>query len=229
MIAKKNPKVDLEKKRFAFFQIGLIVAGALTLAIFEYSTIKMEKIEMARIEKPTNVIDDPTYEPVYVAKPIQQKQPKISRIDEGVKGVDKKISDEKKGQVVNKQIDVSDLLKDIDFGDNSVNGIVNPTDIPWVVDKMPQFPGGEEAMMKWVISHIDLPRYAESLNGTVLVNFVINESGEVTNVELAKGFHTDYNQAAIAAIQQMPNWTPGEQAGKPVKVRYNIPIRFVEH
>ena len=110
-------------------------------------------------------------------------------------------------------------------GENSSSENENE-EVYTVVEVMPEFPGGFAAMHKWIGDNIDLPHYVESLNGTVYVRFVVGKDGQISKVTLTKGIHHDYDKASLAVVQKMPKWTPGEQAGKKVNVRYNIPIRF---
>jgi protein TonB len=98
-----------------------------------------------------------------------------------------------------------------------------------VVSQMPEFPGGFAALHKWIGDNINLPHYVESMNGTVYVRFVVGKDGQISKVTLTKGRHHDYDKASLAVVQKMPKWTPGEQAGKKVNVRYDLPIKFVNH
>ena len=94
---------------------------------------------------------------------------------------------------------------------------------------MPEFPGGINAMNRWISENIDLPHYAENLSGTIYVEFVVDKKGEITKVKLSNNLHQDYDNACLAVVSKMPKWTPGEQAGKNVNVRYHLPIKFVSH
>jgi len=226
MIAKKNPKADLEKKRFAFFQIGLILAGALCLAAFEYSNIKFTEVE-----NQTKAIDVLTLnneipkDLVYTSKP---KPKRIKRIDpdHGVNTVDKIIVDNRVIHVdIVKPDDVYDPNeKKSDFDAREGRFPVDTLDI---VEHEPLFPGGEKAMYAWVVNNIEIPEYAYRVNGTIHVSFVVNKLGEVVDVKIAKGIDEIHDRAAIAVVQKMPKWSPGEQFGKPVPVRYHLPIRMI--
>jgi protein TonB len=98
-----------------------------------------------------------------------------------------------------------------------------------IVSVMPQFPGGIAAMNKWIANNIDLPYYTQQLSGTIYVEFVVDKKGAITNVKLSNKMHQDYDNACLAVVSKMPKWTPGEQAGKNVNVRYHLPIKFVSH
>jgi protein TonB len=225
MIAKKkNKKVDLEGKRFAFFQIGLVVAGSLCLAAFEYSTVQLSSVQTEIPEgcELAGVYEEPMVEHIVEAQP--QKKQAVSVIIDQVKVVDKVI----KTTVVSK-IDVVVITDPEDDDSEGIPGVIIPhVDSTYeFVQTMPEFPGGFGAMHKWIGENINLPHYAESLNGVVYVRFVVGKDGSISKVTLTKGIHSDYDKASLAVVQKMPKWTPGEQAGKKVNVRYDLPIKFV--
>ena len=231
MIAKKkNKKADLEGKRFAFFQIGLVIAGALTLAAFEYSGIKFDQLAKNEIEKDiyTNLIVEQQKELIVPQK--QTVKLKIILPDNLIKQVDK-LTDKKVGKIDNSIINEINVDNDGEE-DGDINGTIVMTvdnkiyDFPSI---MPLFPGGVAAMNNWISEHISLPHYAEPINGTIYVRFIVDENGNIANVSLSKTLHHDYDKAALAVVSKMPRWTPGEQAGKKVKVRYDLPIKFINH
>jgi protein TonB len=92
----------------------------------------------------------------------------------------------------------------------------------------PAFPGGEEAMMKYLSSHIRYPSVAErnKLEGLVVVQFVVNEAGAITDMVILKKLGGGTDEEAMRVIKNMPPWQPGKQNGRPVKVRFTLPIRF---
>jgi len=97
-----------------------------------------------------------------------------------------------------------------------------------VVEKMPEYVGGQAALAKFLQSNIVYPAEAKKLGieGKVYLNFVIDEQGNVTNVKLLRGIGGGCDEEAIRVVKLMPKWIPGEQAGKPVKVMFNLPIAF---
>jgi protein TonB len=227
MIAKKSKKADLERKRFAFLQIGLVITGALVFAAFEYTTVKMDSI--AKIDKQDEVFqmmyEQPVEEIVY-HQPTVTKRIQIQTVPEEVKPTDKPIPDP--SDKVNPDIIGEQPITDPGDEGGSTKGIYVPEEKEWMyVEQMPEFPGGDAAMLAWVADNINLPQYAERLNGTVYVRFVVDKDGSVTKVAIAKSLHQDYDNASLAVVKKMPKWTPGEQAGKKVKVQYDLPIKFL--
>ena len=96
------------------------------------------------------------------------------------------------------------------------------------VDKMPEFKGGQEAMVKYLISEIKYPEAAkkDNIQGTVYVGFIIRKTGQVEDSKVLKTVNELLDQEALRVIDAMPDWIPGEKDGKKVDVRYTIPIRF---
>ncbi len=98
-----------------------------------------------------------------------------------------------------------------------------------VVEEMPEFPGGEEALIKYIQSNIVYPQYAREaeIQGTVYVSFVVNEKGEVTDVKVLKGIGGGCDEEAVRVVKSLPKFKPGKQRGRPVKVQMRIPIKFI--
>lgn len=96
------------------------------------------------------------------------------------------------------------------------------------VEVYPEFPGGDEAMFKYIQSRLIYPRLAveNSIEGKVVVEFVVNETGEIHNTKIVRGLKYGCDDEAIRVIKGMPLWKPGKQNGKPVSVYYTLPIQF---
>ena len=96
------------------------------------------------------------------------------------------------------------------------------------VEQMPQYPGGEKQMMKYLSQNIKYPVEAQKqgIQGTVVCRFIVSLTGEVTDVTILKSLTTEIDEEAIRVVSGMPNWTPGKQGGKEVSVYYTLPIRF---
>ena len=225
MIAKKNPKADLEKKRFAFFQIGLIIAGSACLAAFEYSSAKVEKTFAHDLnnEMVTCYFPDPPV--TYIPRPQQEKkrQMVIIRDDITLTDEDDKAND---GAVfIDEKIsfDDSDFMGDED-GDFGI-AVIEDSTIIEVPDKEPQFPGGFAEMARFINKNIDLPDYMME-TGIVYIQFVVNKDGSTEQVQIQRGVSNELDNAAKDVVKKMPNWIPGEQAGKPVRVRFTLPINI---
>ena len=97
-----------------------------------------------------------------------------------------------------------------------------------IVDQMPEYPGGVEAMMKYVAENVKYPEKAkdEEISGRVFISFVIEKDGSVSNVEVKRGIGGGCDEEAVRVIKSLPNWKPGIKDGKPVRVSYMMPINF---
>jgi TonB family protein len=104
-----------------------------------------------------------------------------------------------------------------------------PDDKPFdVVEQMPEFPGGMEALMKFISENVKYPKEAEEkgLQGRVVVRYIIEKDGSISEVEIAKSVNEYLDAEAIRVVNAMPKWKPGKQKGEPVRVKFTIPITF---
>ena len=103
-----------------------------------------------------------------------------------------------------------------------------PEEVFRSVEQMPQFPGGEAALMKFLASHINYPPMAAENNvqGKVIVQFVVDKTGKVGEVKVVRSVDKDLDHEAIRVCQALPKFTPGRQNGRPVSVWYTLPIQF---
>lgn len=97
-----------------------------------------------------------------------------------------------------------------------------------VVEVMPQYPGGQIAMMKYIMENMKYPKQAmkEGIQGRVAVSFIVEKDGSISDVKPILSVHPLLNKEAVRVVKSMPKWTPGKQNGKPVRVRYNLPVMF---
>ena len=96
------------------------------------------------------------------------------------------------------------------------------------VENMPEFPGGSMAMLQYLSGNIKYPEEARDNNiqGRVIISFIIEKDGSITNAEVVKNVHELLDSEALRCVSAMPAWTPGSHQGKPVRVRYTIPLNF---
>ncbi|MEZ3520869.1 MAG: energy transducer TonB, partial [Muribaculaceae bacterium] len=96
------------------------------------------------------------------------------------------------------------------------------------VEQQPEFPGGVQAMYKWLSEHINYPAVAaeEGISGRVIIEFVVSKTGAIENVKIARGRHPALDKEALRVVKEMPNWNPGRNNGVAVKVTYTLPVQF---
>ena len=97
-----------------------------------------------------------------------------------------------------------------------------------IVEKMPQFPGGEKAINEFISKTLQYPVIAQEngIQGKVVCSFIINQDGSVTDAEVVSGVDPSLDREALRIVSAMPKWTPGTQRGKAVRVKYTMPVTF---
>ncbi len=212
-----------EKLRSIYFQIGLIIAGGLTLVAFEWTS-------------PINISDLPApYEidEVEIDFPIIMPEVKIDRPEV------KPIVVPTKSDIIIIVKDVfepepepnPELAKELDFDPDEYKApekvVVEPK-IFTVVEEMPEFKGGLKSLYKFLGENIKYPAREKDagIQGVVHLRFVVGKKGEIRDVEVLRGVNEAINNEAIRVLKAMPNWKPGKQRGKKVRVSYMLPIRF---
>ena len=103
-----------------------------------------------------------------------------------------------------------------------------PDEVFVAVEQDPQYPGGMDALRTFLSKSLNYPRPAANagISGRVFVSFVVNTDGSLTDVHVLKGIGFGCDEEAIRVIRKMPNWRPGKQSGRAVRVKYNLPIVF---
>jgi periplasmic protein TonB len=227
MEQKKTAKADLESKKTIFLQIGLIITLAITLAAFEYKSY--DKLEVEGFGN--NKFVDVPEEMVQITQ--QQNTPPPPAPPATTTVIN----------IVNNDAIVDDDFKiDAEADDNTqmqeytapkvstqvVEEEVSEVEIFTVVEEAPSYPGGDEARIKFLQENIKYPQMAREsgISGTVYVTFVVERDGHVTDVKVMRGIGGGCDEEAIRVINAMPKWNPGKQRGKPVRVQFNMPIKF---
>jgi TonB family protein len=103
-----------------------------------------------------------------------------------------------------------------------------PSEVFVIVEQMPQYPGGDEALMKFINSNVVYPKTAKDkgIQGRVIVRFVVDAEGIVKNPDIIRSANPELDAEALRVIGLLPKWTPGLQGGKKVNVYYTLPITF---
>ena len=97
-----------------------------------------------------------------------------------------------------------------------------------VVEQMPSFPGGNSALMKFLNENIHYPVVAQEngVQGRVVVSFVVERDGHITDVQIARSVDPSLDKEAQRVVKSMPKWIPGKQNGSAVRVKFNVPVSF---
>lgn len=225
MEVKKSPKADLERRKAVFTQIGLVAALAVVLIAFEWTSTDVKKSEfqmVEEIEAEEEIV--PITRQEEVKPPPPPPPPRVSDVLNIVED-DVELDDELD---LNTEMDEN---TEVDFNANVEVEEEDTEDAPvfFIVEEMPEFPGGTEALNKYLVSSVKYPVIAQEngIQGRVYVSFVVNAKGMVEQVKIARGVDPNLDKEALRVVQSMPVWKPGKQRGKPVKVSFTVPINFV--
>ncbi len=226
MELKKSPKADLENKRNIFIQIGLVISLGITLLAFEW-TNRVEQTETLGSLVQQEVEDEiiPITRQEQVQPPPPPPPPKVVEML----------------NIVDDDVEIEDELDimDTEADDNTVIDIApviqqaaeaeETSEVFFIVENMPEFPGGELALRKFIANAIKYPVIAQEngIQGKVYVNFVVDKDGSVTQAKIARGVDGSLDKEALRVVNSLPKWKPGQQRGKPVRVSYTVPISFV--
>jgi protein TonB len=226
--------------------VGAFVCGVLTLSFilaFPYIKKLFEKEE--KVEVVAKTIN---YNELAAPPPIDQNQPPPPKLElpppvkEAIKFLPPKVTEK---EVVEetptieelKQVDVapesSEGTGEIVFDEPVEEATAEPEEDPnkvyMVVEQQPEFPGGLAAMSKFISQNIKYPSQARRMGteGSVFVEFVVDQHGNITNPRVIKGIGSGCDEEAVRVVQKMPPWKPGKQNGKAVKVRFVLPVKFM--
>lgn len=97
-----------------------------------------------------------------------------------------------------------------------------------IVEVMPEFPGGVDSMMSFVAKNVNYPEDAQEkgISGRAMIRFVVEKDGSVNDVQVMRSVSPSIDAEAVRVVKAVPNWKPGMQKGKPVRVSYTLPIVF---
>ena len=227
MELKKSPKVNLEKRKGLYLQVGLVVALSLMLIGFEWTKAPNEgdDTEMVReIQFEDEMMqitrrEEPKPEP----KP---EQPKVAEVLDIVED-DVEIDDEFDFDMEatdDTQYDFTSVLSD----DSEE---IDEEEVFYIVEDMPTFNGGDPAteFRKYIAQNLRYPEIAaeNGISGRVIVQFAVNKTGQVVDAVVVRSVDPALDKEAIRVVMSSPKWTPGRQRGKAVTVLFTFPINFV--
>lgn len=225
MELKKNPKADLEKRRGLYLEIGLVVILFACLVAFNIKSSDAEEttvFQREAVDEPEELIINTP--PEELPPPPPPEAPEVTTEFQVVED-DKVIENE---LVVNAQVDENTQNIEITPVQFEEEEEVEETTIFTVVENDPEFPGGMEALYKYLAQNIKYPQLARDNNitGKVYVTFVVERDGSIANPKVLRDIGGGCGAEAIRVIKSMPKWTPGKQRGKAVRVQFNLPVNF---
>jgi len=221
MELKKSPKASLEDKKMLFVMMGLVMVLSLLYIGFEwtesevkiYDSFDTEMLAEEEIEIQQTQQELPPPPPPPVPDVVEVIN--IVEDDVIVESVDINTEDDKNKEVVI----AAPVAAPVEEEDNVVFQ---------VVETMPSFPGGDQALFKFLGENVKYPVIAQEngIQGRVICQFVVNKDGSIVDVEVVRPVDPSLDKEAIRVIKSMPNWSPGKQRGKSVRVKYTLPVNF---
>lgn len=202
----------------------------------ELAKLQTEKKKEAKVEKKEVIKQEPEKVVEQVKSSVKFTAPVIKR-DEEVKEEDEIKLDEvqKSDKAVgaftvegNDEVGGAVLKAKEDIAAPEPPKHVEETKVFTVVEQMPMFPGGDAALMSYLANNIHYPTVAaeNGVQGRVVVGFVVERDGSITDVSVLRGVDPSLDREAMRVVKSMPRWTPGKQNGSAVRVKYQVPVAF---
>ena len=228
MEIKKSPKADLERGKSLSILMGFVVGLAVLFVGFEWSTrdvmvvqasegvadiIAEEEVEITR---PENTPPPPPPPPAPVVTEV------LNVVEDDVELEQQDIiSSEDDASAAQTETFVAPVVEEEEEEESAQQ-------IFTVVEKQPEFPGGTAELFKYLSKAIKYPVIAQEngIQGRVVCSFVVNRDGSIVDIQVMRGVDPSLDKEAVRVISEMPKWKPGEQRGKPVRVRFILPVQF---
>ena len=223
MQLKKSLRASLEDKKWSYVLMGLILVLSICYVAFEWTEQEVTKYEvtedLAFIDEEIDIQQTTQETPPPPPPPAVQEVEVLNVVEDDVEteSIEINTEDDKDVEVV----------------------IAPPVEAPveeeeeeeifMVVETMPEFPGGQQEMMKYIGTNIKYPVIAQEngIQGRVICQFVVEKDGKVTDIKVVRSSgDASLDKEAVRVINSMPKWKPGKQRGKPVRVKYTIPVNF---
>ncbi len=227
MEIKKSPKADLERTKTMSILMGFVVGLAVLFVGFEWSNREVRVVtadegvadiiaeEEVEITRPENTPPPPPPPPApAVAEMLNVVEDDVELEQQDI------LSSEDSQDAVQQETFVAPVVEEEE--EEAAQQIFT------VVEEMPDFPGGQAELLKFIAKSIKYPVIAQEngIQGRVICAFVVNKDGSVVDAEVLRGVDPALDKEALRVIGTMPKWKPGKQRGKPVRVKYTVPITF---
>lgn len=223
MQLKKNPQASLEDKKLTYVLMGLVLVLSICYVAFEWTEREVTKYDVVDtdfiFEEEIDIqqTSQETPPPPPPPAPVEVEVLNVVEDDVEVEEIEINTEDDKDVEVVIAppvEAPVEEEEEEVIFV---------------VVESMPEFPGGQQAMMRYIGENIKYPVIAQEngIQGRVICQFVIEKDGKVTDIQVVRSSgEPSLDKEAVRVINSMPKWKPGKQRGKPVRVKYTIPVNF---
>lgn len=225
MEIKKSERADLERGKGTSLLIGFVIALGVMFVALEWTQREVEDnsdlytardVSLNEEMIPITLPEKKTVPP----PPAAVTKAEIIEIVEDDADIEEDIMASTEDNVEWVDIDEYDVV--------TVEPEPEEEEIFMVVEDQPEFPGGTAALLEYLRKNIKYPAICRENNiqGRVLVTFIVNKDGAIVEPEVVKSVNPSLDKEALRVISQMPNWKPGSQRGKPVRVKYTVPVNF---
>ena len=224
MEVKKSPKADLEGRKSTWLLVGYVVVLAFMFVAFEWT---QRDVKIDTSQAVADLVFEEEIIPI-TETPEQQAPPppEAPKVAELLEIVDDKAEIDETTTIINEDNAAPVEVKYVPV--QVVEEEPEEQTIFEVVENMPDFPGGQAALMQYLAKNIKYPTIAQE-NGTqgrVIVQFVVNRDGSIVDAKVVRSVDPYLDKEALRVINTMPKWKPGMQRGKPVRVKFTVPVMF---
>ena len=229
METKKYPNVDMDRYHNIFVEIGLIVALGICLLAFEWKSTMKETSQLG-----STTVQEIENEMIPITRQEQVKPPEPPPPPKVIEVLNIVANDTE----IEVELDIEDTEADrqtaIDITPvmtafSNEKETEDDSPVFFIVEEMPEFPGGEMALRRFIANSIKYPVVAQEngVQGKVYVNFVVGKDGRVTDARVIRSVDPALDKEALRVVNSLPLWKPGRQRGEPVRVSFSVPISFV--
>lgn len=222
MEVKKSKKAEIESQRGTWLLMGFIAVLAFMFVAFEWAQHDKQIDTSLAAGDPAFVMD---MMPITIQeKPLPPPPP--SRVAEEILIVDD-ATPETEGTVLTSE-NLGEAVQPVYIPPIVEEIVPEETEIVVFAEVMPAFPGGQQAFNGFLKKNLKYPTVPQEngIEGRVIIQFVVDKDGTITNAEVVRGVHPQLDKEALRVVGLMPKWTPGMQNRKPVRVKYTMPVAF---
>ena len=222
MEIKKSEKASLEKDKLIYVLMGLVFVLSLVYVALEWTEQEVTKYEVTDteflFEEEVEIQQTSQETPPPPPPPAVQEVEVLNVVEDNVETETIEVTTEETETEV---VIAAPVEAPVEEEEEEVVFVV--------VESMPEFPGGQQALFKYLSDNVKYPVIAQEngIQGRVICQFVVNKDGSIVDVEVVRsGGDPSLDKEAVRVIKSMPKWKPGKQRGKAVRVKYTVPVNF---
>ncbi len=222
MQIKKSQHASLEDKKIIYVLMGFVFVLSLCYMALEWTEKEVTKYEVVDedflIEEEVEIQQTTQETPPPPPPPAVQEVEVLNVVEDDVEteSIEINTEDDKEEVVIAAPVEAPEEEEEEEV-------------VFVVVESMPEFPGGQQALFKYLGDNVKYPVIAQEngIQGRVICQFVVNKDGSIVDIEVVRsGGDPSLDKEAVRVIKSMPKWKPGKQRGKPVRVKFTLPVNF---